>query len=73
MTSSVVARHVLWCGCGTQIVCYGFADRANPPTDTAGPWLCLFCARETAKTRPTDVTQAFTTQPIPPGSKWSFS
>lgn len=68
-------RAVLWCarpGCGTQIVGYGFADAANPPTGLAGPWLCLFCAAEAARERPDDITQAFTTEPVTPGSVWTF-
>ena len=66
---------VLWCsrpGCGTQIVGYGFADATNPPTGIAGPWLCLFCAADAARTRPDDITQAFTTEPVAPGSVWTF-
>ena len=69
-------RAVLWCvrpGCGTQIVGYGFADAANPPTGFTGPWLCLFCAAEAARERPDDITQAFITQPVKPGSVWTFS
>jgi hypothetical protein len=65
-------RAVLWCPCGTQIVGYGFADAANPPTGIAGPWLCLFCAARAATTRPGEITQAFTTEPVKPGSVWTF-
>jgi len=68
-------RAVLWCareGCATQIVGYGFAAATNPPTSIAGPWLCLFCAAYAARQRPSDITQAFTTEPVKPGSVWTF-
>lgn len=51
---------------------YGFADAANPPTGFTGPWLCLFCAAESARKRPDEITQGFTTQPVALGSVWTF-
>lgn len=59
---------VLRCTCGTQIVGYGFTDAAHPPSSPSGPWLCLFCAATTARYRPGDITQAFTTDPVPAGT-----
>ena len=70
MTAHHEYRGVVWCPCGTQIVCYGFADAANPPTSIHGPWLCLFCAARAARERPGDITQAFTTEPVPDESVW---
>ncbi len=69
-------RAVLWCAapeCRTQIVGYGFADKANPPTTLDGPYLCLFCAATAARVRPGDIEQVLTTQPVKAGSKWRFS
>jgi hypothetical protein len=71
----MTVRAALYCAsdeCGSQIVGYGFADAANPPTSIAGPWLCLFCAAKEARKRPADITQAFTTDPVAQGSTWTF-
>ena len=64
----------LWCAvvdCGRQIVSYGFADLATPPTGPLGPFVCLWHARDIAAAgRAADIVQAFTTVPIKPGSVW---